>query len=245
MTWTQTLPRSEALSRFAVNLGLSFEPPGPRLALLAVLSLALSTAVLVAAARTSARPLTGVFLLGLGALLAAHLATGSLVLPERTALPFLPLFALLVGSAPVPLSLPACAAAFLALSAKLPASTGVSPSEALARALADDARKGRRICAAGLWGPELDYRLRAQGLPGRVVLFPSDVALHRGWYVENESDAPRFSREAEDAVAEKRADLWVVPFGTLAGDALRGALAPRGPSRVLTSPFFEVVATRR
>src|SRR5262249_7290639 len=130
-------------------------------------------------------------------------------------------------------------------SVKLPASVGVSPGEALARAVANDARRGRRICAAGLWGPELDYRLRASGLVDRVVLFPSDVARHRGWYVEEDADGPRFSRRAADLVARRAAALWVVRSGTRAGDALRAALSPRAPARLLQSPFFEVVATSR
>jgi len=86
----------------------------------------------------------------------------------------------------------------------------------------------------------------AAGLPGRVVLFPSDVAAHRGWFVEEDGEAARYAREAAALAARGAADVWVVPYGSLAGDALRGALAARGGAAPrFSSPFFEVVATAR
>jgi uncharacterized membrane protein len=247
MAWARATPPGEALSRFAIDLALSFDAAGPRVLLLACLALLLFAALLVVSFRGPLRPVAAVLVAGLVALLAAQLATGALVLPERTAMPFLPLVSLLLAGAPLPISLPVAAAAFLALAVKLPASRGTSSSEALAQALLPAARRGQRICAVGLWGPELDYRLRAAGLQGRVVLFPSDVARHRGWYTEDGGDGEgrRYESEAEALVARREAELFVLPFGSRAADALRAALAPRRPVRRLASPLFEVVAAPR
>ncbi len=245
MAWARATPQGEALSRFAIDLALSFDARGPRLSLLAVLALLLFAALLVVSFRGPLRPVAAVLATGLLVLLAAQLATGTLVLPERTAMPFLPLVSLLLAGAPLPLSLPVAAASFLSLAVKLPASRGTSPSEALAQALAPAARRGQRICAVGLWGPELDYRLRAAGVPAPVVLFPSDVAQHRGWYAEGERDDRRYESEAAALVARREADLFVLPLGSRAADALRAALAPRRPVLRLASPFFEVVSAPR
>ncbi len=131
-------------------------------------------------------PVARVLGVSLALLALAELGAGTLVLPERTALVFLPFAALLLAAAPpfVPAAAGTLATALLAL--WLPRAAEPSPGALLARLLEAPARAGRRVLAAGYWGPELDYRLARAGAPGRVVLFPSAVAAHPGWYREEE-----------------------------------------------------------
>ena len=64
-------PQGEALSRFAIDLALSFDARGPRIALLAALALLLFVALLVVSFRGPLRPVAAVLVTGLLALLAA------------------------------------------------------------------------------------------------------------------------------------------------------------------------------
>ncbi len=135
----------------------------------------------------------------------------------------------------------ALSAAFLVRA--LPELAGPSPGEIVARLLETPARAGKTIVAAGYWGPELDYRLARAGLPGRVVLFPSAVAAHPGWYREEEIPEDTLAREAEallDAPAHPR--VFVLPRGSRASAALAARLGPA--RRLLSSPLVDVVETR-
>jgi hypothetical protein len=117
-----------------------------------------------------------------------------------------------------------------------------SPGETLAGLVRPLVAEGRSVCATGLWGPELDYRLARAGLPGRVVLFPSDVVRHRGWYHEEEAGSDRLLAEARAlAASSSRPALFVLPRGSRAADALRAALGPLAPRPVAGSPLVEVL----
>ncbi|MGZ5427289.1 MAG: hypothetical protein ACXWE1_08770, partial [Thermoanaerobaculia bacterium] len=112
-----------------------------------------------------------------------------------------------------------------------------------ARLLEAPARAGRRVLAAGYWGPELDYRLARAGAPGRVVLFPSAVAAHPGWYREEEVQNATLAAEADAILSSPRAPtLFVLPRGSRVSAAIASRL---GHARqLLSSPLVDVLETR-
>ena len=125
----------------------------------------------------------------------------------------------------MPLAAGALALGFLARA--LPDVAGPSPGETLARLLDASARAGKTIAAAGYWGPELDYRLARAGAPGRVVLFPSAVAAHPGWYREEEIPDETLAREADALLSQpSRPSVFVLPRGSRASAALATRLGP-------------------
>ena len=113
----------------------------------------------------------------------------------------------------------------------------------LARLLDAPVRVGRRVLAAGYWGPELDYRLARAGAPGRVVLFPSAVAAHPGWYREEDLRDATLAAEAEAILSTPQAPtLFVLPRGSRASAAIASRLGRT--RRLLSSPLVDVVETR-
>ena len=203
----------------------------------------LLAALLARAWRGVFSPVARVLGISLALLAAGQFAAGSLVLPERTALALLPFAALLLADAPpaVPALAGTLSAALLAL--WLPRAAEPSPGELLARLLEAPARSGRRLLAAGYWGPELDYRLARAGAPGRVILFPSAVAAHPGWYREEEISGARLAAEADAALAAPLSPtIFVLPRGSRASAALASRL---GPVRSLvSSPLVDMVEIR-
>ncbi|HEX7616032.1 MAG TPA: hypothetical protein VF554_12245, partial [Thermoanaerobaculia bacterium] len=138
----------------------------------------------------------------------------------------------------VPLAAGTLAAAFLARA--LPHIAAPSPGETLAQFLEAPARAGKTIAAVGYWGPELDYRLARAGAPGRVVLFPSSVAAHPGWYREEEITGDRLSADADAALASSPSPtIFVLPRGSRASAALAARLG--AARRLLASPIVDVV----
>ncbi|MGA7992528.1 MAG: hypothetical protein WCC53_13905, partial [Thermoanaerobaculia bacterium] len=104
-------------------------------------------------------------------------------------------------------------------------------------------RARKTIAAVGYWGPELDYRLARAGAPSRVVLFPSAVAAHPGWYREEDLTDEVLGREADALLASpSRPTVFVLPRGSRASAALASRLGPS--RRLLTSPLVDVVETR-
>ena len=243
MAWARGPEFTGALRDFPANLAFGIEPAGASALPLAVLGGALILALLLRERRGILSPLAAVLSSSLVLLALAQLSTGALVLPGRTAVVFLPFVALLLASAPpaVPLAAGTLAAAFLVRAwAGL---AGPSPGEVLARLLEAPARSGRTIVAAGYWGPELEYRLERLGAPGHVVLFPSAVAAHPGWYREEEITDESLGREAAALLASpERPTVFVLPRTSRASAALATRLGPA--RRLFASPLVDVVETK-
>jgi 4-amino-4-deoxy-L-arabinose transferase-like glycosyltransferase len=242
MAWSRGPEFAAAPLHFPVNLAWGM-PPGRSLALLLPSALLLLGAALFFARRGPFRPIASTLVTGILLLVVAHLFFGPLLLPERPAVLFLPLVALLLAGAPRAVPLLSAAVSIAGLVGLLRTVAAPSTGERLAAVLTREMKPGLTVCAAALWGPELDYRLARAGLPGRVVLFPSDVARHPGWFQETESDAARLAAEARALVASPSPPgLYVLPKGSQTAAALRAELAPLGPHRIASSPFVEVLA---
>jgi uncharacterized membrane protein len=240
MAWARVPDFADTLRDFPANLAFGVEPFGPLGLPLAILGGALVVALLLRERRGVLSPVAAVLAGSLALLALAQLATGAVVLPGRTAVVFLPFVALLLASAPagVPLAAGTLAAAFLARA--LPHIAAPSPGETLAQFLEAPARAGKTIAAVGYWGPELDYRLARAGAPGRVVLFPSSVAAHPGWYREEEITGDRLSADADAALASSPSPtIFVLPRGSRASAALAARLG--AARRLLASPIVDVV----
>jgi uncharacterized membrane protein len=243
MAWSFGAEFSGALRDFPASLAFGALAGGPAMAALGVAGTILLAALLTREWRGVLAPVARVLGLSLVLLALAEFGAGTLVLPERTALVFLPFAALLLAAAPpfVPVAAGTLAAALLGL--WLPRVAEPSPGELLARLLEAPARAGRRVLAAGYWGPELDYRLARAGAPGRVVLFPSAVAAHPGWYREEELQNATLAAEADAVLSAPRAPtLFVLPRGSRASAAISSRLGHA--RRLLSSPLVDVLETR-
>jgi len=243
MAWSMEAGFTSALREFPANLAFGAPAGGPAMTALGVAGALLLAALFARAWRGAFSPVARVLGLSLALLALAELGAGTLVLPERTALVFLPFAVLLLAAAP-PFVLAAAGTLATALLALwLPRAVEPSPGALLARLLEAPARAGRRVLAAGYWGPELDYRLARIGAPGRVVLFPSAVAAHPGWYREEEISDVRLAAEADVALAASRPPtIFVLPRGSRASNALASRLGHA--RRLLSSPLVDVVETR-
>ncbi len=243
MAWSGGADFSGALRDFPANLAFGAPAGSGAMTTLGAAGALLLAALLARAWRGVFSPVARVLGISLALLAAGQFAAGSLVLPERTALALLPFAALLLADAPpaVPALAGTLSAALLAL--WLPRAAEPSPGELLARLLEAPARAGRRVLAAGYWGPELDYRLARAGAPGRVILFPSAVAAHPGWYREEEISGTRLAAEADAALAAPLSPtIFVLPRGSRASAALASRL---GPARSLvSSPLVDVMEIR-
>jgi len=240
MAWSGGADFPRAIRDFPANLAFGAPAGSGAMTALGAAGALLLAALLARAWQGAAAPVARVLGISLALLAAGQFAAGSLVLPERTALVFLPLAALLVADAPpaVPAIAGTLSAALLAL--WLPRAAEPSPGELVARFLEAPARAGRLVLAAGYWGPELDYRLARAGAPGRVVLFPSAVAAHPGWYREDEIADETLGAEAEALLASaSRPALFVFPRGSRASAALASRLGPA--HRLLASPLVDVL----
>jgi uncharacterized membrane protein len=240
MAWSGEAGFSGALRDFPANLAFGAPTGSPAMPALRAAGVLVLAVLLARAWQGAFAPAARVLVVSLALLAAGQFAAGSLVLPERTALVFLPLVALLLAGAPpaVPALAGTLSAALLAL--WIPRAAEPSPGELLARLLEAPARAGRRVLAAGYWGPELDYRLARAGAPGRVVLFPSAVAAHPGWYREEEISGAQLASEAEAALAGPSSPtIYVLPRGSRASAALAARLGPA--RRLLSSPLVDVV----
>ncbi|HEX2799789.1 MAG TPA: glycosyltransferase family 39 protein [Thermoanaerobaculia bacterium] len=243
MAWSMEAGFAGTLRDFPANLAFGAPAGGPAMAALGVAGTVLLAALLTRDWRGVLAPVARVLGLSLALLALAELGAGTLVLPERTALVFLPFAVLLLAAAPpfVPAAAGTLATALLAL--WLPRAAEPSPGELLARLLEAPARAGRRVLAAGYWGPELDYRLARAGAPGRVVLFPSAVAAHPGWYHEEELQNATLAVEADAILSAPRAPtLFVLPRGSRASAAIASRLGHA--RRLLSSPLVDVLETR-
>lgn len=243
MAWSRETGFASALRDFPANLAFGAPAGGSAMVALGIAGALLLVALLTREWRGVLAPVSRVLGLSLALLALAELGAGALVLPERTALVFLPFFVLLLAAAPpfIPLAAGTLATALLAL--WLPRAAEPSPGALLARLLEARARSGRLILAVGSWGPELDYRLQRAGAPGRVILFPSAVAAHPGWYHEAEIPNATLAAEAGGILSAPRAPtLFVLPRGSRASAAITSRLGHA--RRLLSSPLVDVVETK-
>ena len=242
MAWVARATPSAAIPRFLTNVSLGIDDPGlgalPHAAL-AVAALLAAGLILLAFLRGGRA--AGVILGGGALLVLGSLAVPELLLPERSAVLFLPYTALALASTG-PLASTAAgflAAAFLGLA--FPSWIRSSPQEALAARLLPPVLRGAHVVAVGPWGPELGYRMARAGHPGAVDLFPSDVEKHPGWYAEEEVPDARLLEEATRAVARQGDLLFVLPRGSRASEALRREVERCGGSRVGSSIYLEIL----
>lgn len=241
MAWAAAQPLGERALQFASNLSLGLPvEPGPA-RLLGPLALLFLGAAFLGRRGRACVPVAAPLLAALALLGPLLLFSRSALLPDRTALVFLPFVALLLAEAPRLLPAAAGPAAAAVLAASMAGwLRPTNPSE-LASTLAPHVRAGARVVAADLWGPELDYRLAREGLPGRVRTYPSVVALHPGWYDESEVPAGALAAEAGLVVAAvNERTFFVLSPATRAGRALCGAIVPAGGTRVASAGVFEV-----
>jgi hypothetical protein len=244
MAWAEGRPLAERAAQFATNLVLGVPvDPGPARLLGPFAILLLAAAFLTRWARARI-PLAGPFSVGLVLLLPLLSFSSSALLPERTALLFLPFVVLLLAEALPVLPAAAGPAAATVLAASIPGWLRPTPSSQLAETLAPGVRAGSHVVAAELWGPELDYRLEREGLAGRVTFFPSEVARHPGWYEESGVVPERLVEEA--AAALRRSGprtFFVFSSATRAGRILRAELSARKATRVADAGVFEIWTT--
>ncbi len=246
MAWVLSPGFAQAPRQFFVNLAFGLQPPDGALAVCVPAALVFLAALLLLSRNGPLRPVTLVLAAGLVLLGIGQIATGAVVLPERAALPFLPFVVLLAAGAPRLLGLGSGAISLAGLAVGLPAMVAPSPGQELARLLVPAVSRGDKVCAVGLWGPELDYRLQRNGLPDRVVFFPPQVAAHPGWYDEKTLSADSLTNEAKALVlSPARPSIWVLPRGSKATAALVPLLNKLPATRLMSSPLIEVVKIRR
>jgi mannosyltransferase len=241
MAWTGEQPLGERALQFLANLGLGLPADPGAARFLAPFAVAVLGLALLLGRGRARVPAATPLLLGLALLGPLVLWSGAALLPDRTALLFLPLVALVLAQSGPLLSSVAGLTGAAVLGASLRGLLRTTPGAELAKALAPRVRAGSRVVAAELWGPELDYRLARAGLPGRVTLFPSEVARHPGWYVEEGIGEGRLAEEAAAAVrgADARTHFVLSPR-TRAGNALVAALARAGGRRAASAGLFEI-----
>lgn len=241
MAWAAAQPLGERALQFAANLGLGLPADPGAARLLAPFALAVLGFALLLGRGRARVPAAAPLLLGLALLAPLVLWSGAALLPDRTALLLLPLVALVLAESGPLLSAVAGLTGPAVLVASFPGLLRTTPGAELAKALEPRVKAGSRVVAAELWGPELDYRLARAGLPGRVALYPSDVARHPGWYDEGDVDVARLATEAASAVsgADARTHFVFSPL-TRAGRALASALVPAGGRRAASAGVFEV-----
>lgn len=241
MAWAEAQPLGERAGQFAVNLALGLPvDPGPA-RLLGPLALLLFGAAFVGRRGRARVPVAAPLLCALGLIGPLLAFSRSALLPDRTALVFLPFVALLLAEAPGVLPAAAGPAAAAVLAASVAGWMKPTSAAELAATFAPQVRTGARVVAADLWGPELDYRLAREGLPGRVKTYPSVVALHPGWYAESEVPRAVLGAEARAILSGvKERTFLVLSPGTRAGRALLDEAAPAGAARVAAAGVFEV-----
>ena len=236
------IPRDEALARLFINLVLGTDQEGPFL--LTFAAVAVIGLLLVAAwAGTPARELLGVVVVGLLCLGLVALVRPTVLGPQRTLVPFLPFTALMLAIAG---RLPTALAAALSLGClaqQVPTWSATSPVDRLVASLAPMVSRGWTVCAVGIYGPELDYKLRLHDSRAQVLLFPADVARHRGWHDDSEpSDAALREEAARLTAARSEPTLFVLPYGARASAALASDLHRLGAVEWGRSAFVQVFA---
>lgn len=241
MAWAREPRFAQAPLHFPVNLVFGIVP-GRSLGVLFALAILILGLALFFAGRGTLRLPAAVLVTGALLLAATHFLAGPLLLPERSAVLFLPFVALLLAGGPVPLPVLSAGVSLAGLVLLVRQAAAPLVSDQIAALLEKEMRPGRKVCVAALWGPDLDYRLARAGYPGSVVLFPSDVARHPGWFHEDQVDAARLAAEARQLVAPpSRPTLFLLPKGSRTAAALLAELAPYGARRRAANAFVELV----
>jgi hypothetical protein len=76
-----------------------------------------------------------------------------------------------------------------------------------------------------------------------VVLFPSEVGRHRGWFRDDAAESGELEREARALLAAPGAPrVFVIPLGGRAGAALWAEISKRPTKLLGRTPLFELRA---
>ncbi len=245
LRWVASVPAWQAAPRAVASALLGVDGDGPTGALLAAAGL-LAAVLLVSRFRGGGdggrgNRAAGATLAGVSLLLLAGLGVPEILLPERCGVPFLPLAALALASLPTAATAAAGVTGLLLTVSSLTAWTAPTLSEDLGTRLLAASRPGERVVAAGLWGPELRYRFERAGRRGEVLLFPSDVERHPGWYDDLSPEEDGLRREA--LVLSRLTPpprWWVVSRGERASDALRAEALRLGGRVAADTGVYEV-----
>lgn len=243
MAWVSSIPVRARLARLLVNVSFGTDKAPPA----ALTALALAFLALVAwglwRLRGRERVILGVLAASAAATAIAAVVRPDVLIPVRTVLCLLPLVVLVVALAGRTPAAVAAVAFTVALAVEMPRAFGETPGQQLARFLDPTVKAGRTVCVAGIGALELDYRFRSAGLPARVLYFPSDVQRHPGWHDDRVPATPVLRAEAR-ALTERadRPEVYVLPHGARASQALRERLSPLGARRIGYSAWVEVVA---
>ncbi len=241
MAWAEVQPLSERTLQFAANLGFGFSVEAGPARFLGPIALVFLGSAFLGRRRRARVPVAASLLVSLALLGPLVLYSRSVLLPDRTALVFLPFVALVLAEARNVVPAAAGPAAAAVLAASLSGWLRPTPAAQLAATLAPRVRAGAQVVAADLWGPELDYRLAREGMSARVTSYPSVVALHPGWYEESEVSKQRLEAEAEAIVGAAGArTFFVLSPETRAGRVLVDELTSAGGSRVAVAGVFDV-----
>jgi len=244
LAWVRLLPRDEALARLLMNLVLGVDQDRPFLLIFAALGL--SAVLLVAAwSGSPARELLGVIVVGLAGLGLLALVRPTVLGPQRTLVSFIPFTALMLAMAGWRPALLAGLLSLWCLAQQVPTWIANTAVDRLAASLAPMVSQGWTVCAVGIYGPELEYKLRLDDSRARVLLFPADVARHRGWHDDSEPSDTALREEAA-AITAGRSEptLFVLPYGARASGALGSELRRLGTVEWGRSAYVEVVALR-
>ena len=242
MAWSTETGLASALRDFPANLAFGAPAGGPAMLALGVLGAIVVVALVAREWRGVLAPVARVLGVSLALLGLAELWTGALVLPERTALVFLPLVVLLLAAAPpfVPAAVGTLATALLAL--WLPRALEPSPGALLARLLEAPAGRGGSSSPRVPGDPSWTTGSTRRGARPRDP-FPSAVAAHPGWYHEEEIPNATLASEADAVLSAPGAPtLFVLPHGSRASAVIASRLGHA--RRLLSSPLVEVVETK-
>lgn len=246
LAWARLIPLPQAAARVFVNMVLGVDQDAaPWLGLLLAAGVVLVAAFGLAARRAgAARELAGV--VAVGALGVALLAVAKpfTLGPSRTAVAFVPLTALLIALVGRTATLASGAVSLACLAQQAPGWAAATPVDRLAASLVPMASAGWSVCAVGIYGPELDYKLRRAEPRAEVLFFPSDMNRHRGWHDDRQPATDVLRAEAASMVARSGPRLFVLPFGSRASAALGAELARHDALSWGKSAYVEVVALR-
>ncbi|MCG3194401.1 MAG: hypothetical protein DIJKHBIC_03660 [Thermoanaerobaculia bacterium] len=241
MDWEREEPFSARAGIVLANVMTGVHADGAATVLLLVAATVLLGLLFWRRKELPAEPV-GAFLMGFLLLLLGALLRPELLLPERSAVLFLPLvFLSLAALGRVPVAgLVLLMSGFLAFQGRT--WTRPLPIQQLSEKLIPAFRDQHLLVVAGIWGPEIRYWFERAGLGGRVRLFPAELEKHPGWYSEAHLTDADLRREAVELLKAAAApDVLVLPIGYRASDALVQAATALPSRRIAATPLFEIL----
>ncbi len=184
----------------------------------------------------------GAVLIGLVLLLAGSAIRPEILLPERTAIAFLPLVFLTLASLGLRTVSLLSALLLASLLSALPSWTRPLPIQQLAEQLVPAVKNRHGLGVAGIWGPEIRYWFERQGVKDSVRYFPGEMERHPGWYAESGLKSDELQKEARAFLREPSAPrLLLLPIGYRASEALRQEALTMGGETVAATPLFDII----